>query len=363
VQVYRSRNLAFNRLARGELRNPDASRVPGADLGIAEKSLFGYLTFRLREMEQTMKVVIVGKFSETTKRLILSKFPHDWKVVIVTSEELHREVNDAEVIIPEHQIIDGPLLSRAKYLKLVQTGAGYDNVMIDECTKRGIYVANAAGINALAVAEHVFALILCWYKNMIYLDGIMKRGQYGVDYAGSELSGKVIGIVGLGNIGREVARLAQAFTMNVLGYHRRPIDTELEIEFTDFETLLKSSDIVTLHIPLNEGTRRLIGQRELTLMKEDAFLINTSRGTVVDEAALIEALQSKKIGGAGLDVFETEPLPKDSPLRKLNNVILTPHTAGSPDGLKFHHKRFEFFMENIRRVSQGKPPINALNKI
>ena len=310
-----------------------------------------------------MKVVIVGKFSDRTKHFILSKFPHDWKIAIVTSEELHREVNDAEVIIPEHQIIDGPLLDRAKYLKLVQTGAGYDNVMIDECTKRGIYVANAAGINALAVAEHVFAYIVCWYKNIIYLDGIMKRGQYGVDYAGSELSGKVIGIVGLGNIGREVACLANAFKMKVLGYHTRSIDTNLEIQFTDLETLLRLSDIITLHVSLNDKTRNMIGRKELELMKEDSFLINTSRGPVVDEAALIEALQSKKIGGAGLDVFETEPLPKDSPLRKLNNVILTPHTAGSPDGLKFHHKRFEFFVENIRRVSEHKPPINALNQI
>jgi phosphoglycerate dehydrogenase-like enzyme len=310
-----------------------------------------------------MKVVIVGKFSDRTKHFILSKFPHDWKIAIVTSEELHREVNDAEVIIPEHQIIDGALLDRAKYLKLVQTGAGYDNVMIDECTKRGIYVANAAGINALAVAEHVFAYIVCWYKNMIYLDGIMKQGQYGVDYAGSELSGKVIGIVGLGNIGREVACLANAFKMKVLGYHTRSIDTNLEIQFTDLKTLLRLSDIVTLHIPLNDKTRNMIGRKELELMKEDSFLINTSRGPVVDEAALIEALQSKKIGGAGLDVFETEPLPKDNPLRKLSNVILTPHTAGSPDGLKFHHKRFEFFVENIRRVSEHKPPINALNQI
>jgi len=310
-----------------------------------------------------MKVVIVGKFSDRTKHFILSKFPHDWKIAIVTSEELHREVNDAEVIIPEHKIIDGPLLDRAKYLKLVQTGAGYDNVMIDECTKRGIYVANAAGINALAVAEHVFAYIVCWYKNIIYLDGIMKQGQYGVDYAGSELSGKVIGIVGLGNIGREVACLANAFKMKVLGYHTRSIDTNLEIEFTDLETLLRLSDIITLHVSLNDKTRNMIGRKELELMKEDSFLINTSRGPVVDEAALIEALQSKKIGGAGLDVFETEPLPKDSPLRKLNNVILTPHTAGSPDGLKFHHKRFEFFVENIRRVSEHKPPINALNQI
>jgi D-3-phosphoglycerate dehydrogenase len=314
-------------------------------------------------MEWIMNVVIVKKVPERTKRLILSKFPRNWKVALVTPEELNKELEDVEAIIPEHYPIDGPLLDRAKNLKLVQTGAGYDNVMVDECTKRGVYVANAAGINAPAVAEHVFAFILCWYKNMISLDGLMKRGEFGVEFIGSELSGKAIGIVGLGKIGREVARLAKAFTMNVLGYHRRPIDMELEIEFMDFETLLKSSDIVTLHIPLNDRTKLLIGQRELALMKEDAFLINTSRGPVVDEAALVEALKAKKIGGAGLDVFETEPLPKNSPLRKLNNVILTPHRAGSPDGLHFHHRRYEFFAENIKRVFEGKAPIKALNRI
>jgi phosphoglycerate dehydrogenase-like enzyme len=314
-------------------------------------------------MEQVMKVVIVGKFSDRTNHFILSKFPHDWNVVIVTPEELDKEVNDAEVIIPEHRIINGPLLDRAKHLKLVQTGAGYDNVIIEECTKRGIYVANAAGINARAVAEHVFGFILCWYKNMIYLDGIMKRGHYGVAYAGSELSGKVIGLVGLGNIGREVARLANAFKMKVLGHHTRSIHTNLDIEFTDLETLLRLSDIITIHVPLNDKTRNMIGRKELKLMREDAFLINTSRGPIIDEAALIEALRSRKIGGAGLDVFETEPLPKNSPLRKLNNVILTPHTAGSPDGSKFHHKRYEFFVENIKRVFKGKVPINALNHI
>ena len=142
-------------------------------------------------------------------------------------------------------------------------------------------MANAAGINAPAVAEHVFALILCWYKNMIFLDGVMKRGEYAVEYIGAELSGKVTGIVGLGNIGREVARLARAFNMNVLGYHRRSIDTQVEMEFTDFETLLKSSDVVTLHIPLNDRIRHSIGQRELALMKEDAFLINTSRAQLL----------------------------------------------------------------------------------
>jgi phosphoglycerate dehydrogenase-like enzyme len=314
-------------------------------------------------MEQVMKVVIVGKFSDRTNHFILSKFPRDWNVVTVTPEELDKELNDAEVIIPEHRIIDGPFLDRAKNLRLVQTGAGYDNVIIEECTKRGIYVANAAGINARAVAEHVFGFILCWYKNMIYLNGIMKRGQYGVDYAGSELSGKVIGVVGLGNIGREVAHLANAFKMKALGHHTRSVHTDLDIEFTDLETLLRLSDIITLHVSLNDKTRSMIGRKELKLMREDAFLINTSRGPIIDEAALIEALRSRKIGGAGLDVFETEPLPKNSPLRKLNNVILTPHIAGSPDGSKFHHKRYEFFVENIKRVFEGKVPINALNHI
>lgn len=310
-----------------------------------------------------MKVVIIGEYSEASKRLIMGKFPPDWKISIVTSEELDEELGDARVIIPEHELIDGPLLDRAKHLNLVQTGAGFDNVIIEECTKRGVYVANAAGINATAVAEHVFGFILCWYKNMIYLDGIMKQEEYGLEYEGSELSGKVIGIIGLGNIGMEVARLGNAFQMKVLGYHIRSIDTDNEIEFTDFTTLLRVSDIVTLHVMLSDRTRRMISRKELELMKEDAFLINTSRGPIVDEDALIEALQSKKIGGAGLDVFDTEPLPKDSPLRTLNNAILTPHTAGMPDGLKFHQKRYEFFIENIVRVSEGKAPVNALNQI
>jgi D-3-phosphoglycerate dehydrogenase len=160
-----------------------------------------------------------------------------------------------------------------------------------------------------------------------------------------------------------VGRLAKAFGMRTLGYDIRSIDTGNEIESTDFASLLKISDIVTLHVFLNDQTRHMISCPELELMKSDAILINTSRGSIVDEFALIEALQMKKIGGAGLDVFETEPLPSDSPLRKLDKVILTPHTAGMPDGLKFHKKRYEFFLQNIQRVSEGRAPINALNKI
>jgi phosphoglycerate dehydrogenase-like enzyme len=236
-------------------------------------------------------------------------------------------------------------------------------VVIPDCTQRGIYVANAAGVNTTAVAEHVLTFIFCWYKTMIRLDGMLKRGEYCFDYTGSEVSGKTLGIIGMGNIGKAVARRALACEMKVLGYDIRPVEVDRGVQMMDIETLLRLSDVLTLHCSLNEQTRHMIGRRELDSMKPGAFLINTSRGPIVDEAALIEALQTKKIAGAGLDVFEKEPLPKDSPLRKIENVILTPHTAGMPEGLRFHQKRYAYFLENILRVSQGKVPLNALNQI
>lgn len=310
-----------------------------------------------------MKIVITGDFSETSRERILGQFPSEWRVVIGPLKKVEPELADAEVIIPEHVVVDGPFLDRAPKLKLVQTGAGFDNVTIPECTQRGIYVANAAGVNSAAVAEHVLAFIFCWYKNMILLDGELKRGGYGTDYAGSEVAGKTIGIIGMGSIGMAVARKARALEMKVLGYAVRPVDVDKGVQMTDLATLLGVSDVITLHCRLNDRTRHMIGRREFDCMKPSAFLINTARGPVVDEAALVEALETKKIAGAGLDVFEKEPLPRSSPLRKMKNVILTPHTAGLPDGSKFHQKRYAFFLENILRVSQGQAPLNALNQI
>ena len=310
-----------------------------------------------------MKIIIVRTVSEKNRRLISSQFPGDWQIVIVSEEELKNKIKDADVLIPENSPVEPELLDTAKNLKLIQTGAGYDCVSVEECTKRGIYVANAAGMNARAVAEHVFAFILCWFKNIIILDRALKKGNDVIDYAGAELSQKTIGIIGLGNIGKQVATLATAFRMKILGYHYHQIDPPEYIEMTHFETLLKRSDIVTVHVALNDQTRQMIGKNEFELMHNDALLINTSRGAVLDECALIEALQNGNIGGAGLDVFEEEPLPQDSPLRNFENVILTPHTAGEPDSLHFHSKRFKFFAENIRRVAEGKTPKNVLNQL
>ena len=290
-----------------------------------------------------------------------AQFPRNWEIVTVPADELENAIGDAEAIVPEGAAIDRRVLALAPRLKFIQTGAGYDNIDIDACTERGIYVANAAGVNARAVAEHVFAFILAWFKNIIVLDGALECGEFSVDYAGSELSEKVIGVVGLGNIGKEVCRLAAAFHMKVFGYHHRHTVSIPGTEVVELHTLLRQSDIITLHVALNSQTHHLIGQKQFESMKKDVFFINTSRGAVVDEATLIESLRKKQIGGAGLDVFETEPLPEESPLRKLDNVILSPHSAGEPDGLFFHKSRFRFFADNILRVLKGKPPRNALN--
>ncbi len=240
-----------------------------------------------------MKVVIIGDFTEGSKKRIATQFPSGWRIAIVSAGEVDAELADAEVIIPEHIQVDGPLLDRAKKLKLVQTGAGFDNVVIPECTKRGVYAASGAGVNTVAVAEHVMAFICCWFKEMIFLDGIMKRGEYKVDYQGAEIEGKTLGIIGMGGIGKAVAHRALAFGMRILGYDVRPVENVKGCEMTDLATLLKASDVVTLHTFLNERTRHMIGRSELAAMKPNAFLINTSRGPVVDEAALVEALEVK----------------------------------------------------------------------
>jgi D-3-phosphoglycerate dehydrogenase len=310
-----------------------------------------------------MKVIVFQKAPDTTKQLIINQFPRQWQVLVLGFAEITRELIDADAIIPEGTMVDVALLDRAKNLKLVQTGAGYDNVDIEECSRRKIYVAHAAGVNARAVAEHIFAFILCWYKNIVGLDRSIKSGHYGFEYSGGELTGKTIGIVGLGHIGKEVARLASAFEMTVIGYHRHPIDTNLGVESTDLETLLRTADVISVNVRLTPQTRHMIGHDQLKLMKKDAFFINTARGSVVDETALVEALRTGKIGGAGLDVFENEPLPKSSPLRKLNNVILTPHMASEPDAWYFHAKRLKFSAENIERVARGEVPLNVLNRI
>jgi phosphoglycerate dehydrogenase-like enzyme len=314
-----------------------------------------------------MKILIVGYFTEISKSNITRHFPKDWEIVIVQpGKEMLHHIEDCQVIIPEHIKVDHNLLSIAKNLKLVQTGAGYDNVDIDACTQFGIWAANASGVNAKAVAEHVMALILSYYKNIPFLDAFMKNriDESKLDYTGSELTGKTIGIVGYGAIGKKVAEFCRAFDMNVLAYARNAVvQSDDFVKMTDFDKLISTSDIVTVHTSLNSQTKQLIDKEVFRKMKNTALFINTARGGIVNEKDLIDALKNGDISGACLDVFEAEPLSTDSELRNLSNVILTPHTAGMPDGLKFHKKRYDFFVNNIKRVENGEEPENKLNQL
>ncbi|MBQ9664009.1 MAG: phosphoglycerate dehydrogenase [Oscillospiraceae bacterium] len=311
-----------------------------------------------------MKIVIIGDFPAAAKEQIKNHFPEDWEVKIILPHQAEEELQDADVLIPEHIRVNADLLEKAPRLKLVQTGAGYDNVNLEDCTRFGIQVCNASGVNANAVAEHVMAFILCWYKNILSLDSFLKarRDESELDYRGAELSEKTIGIVGLGHVGRKVAEYCNAFHMNVLGYSRKPVDLGGVLQ-TDLDRVFRESDIVSIHIPLNESTRHMINSDVFDKMKSDALLINTSRGAVVNQDQLVLALRQGRIGGACLDVFEEEPLSADHPLRDLNNVILTPHTAGLPDGVRYHKKRYDFFLRNINKVINGELPECRLNVV
>lgn len=315
----------------------------------------------------SMKILLVGYFTETSKSNIIRHFPENWDIVIVPpGKEMLQHIEDCHVIIPEHTKVDRSLLSMAKNLKLVQTGAGFDNVDIDACTQLGIWVANAAGVNAQAVAEHVMALILSYYKNIPFLDAFMKNrmDENQLDYTGSELKGKTIGIIGLGAIGKKVAEFCGVFDMNVLAYARNAVvQSDNFVKMTDLDNLVSASDIVSVHISLNQQTKHLINKSIFKKMKNTALFINTARGGIVNERDLTDALKNRDISGACLDVFESEPLPADSELRDLGNVILTPHTAGMPDGFKFHKKRYDFFVSNIKHVENGEEPESKLNQL
>ena len=311
-----------------------------------------------------MKVLIIGEHPPLSRQRIREVFPTEWELCFAAPAEADAELSDAVVLLPEHLRVDAELLRKAPRLRLVQTGAGYDNIDLEACTRAGVQVCNAAGVNAAAVAEHVMALLLCRTKDLLFLDKGMKAHLpvRELEYTGGELAGKTIGIVGLGAIGRRVAALCLAFGMRVLAYNRSPFSMD-GVEAADLDRLYRESDVISLHVPLTEATRHMIDARALARMKPDALLITTARGALVDEEALVRALREGRIGGACLDVFETEPLPPEHPFRDLENVILTPHTAGLPDGPGFHRKRYAFFVSNIEKLLRGEAPENRLNML
>ena len=281
------------------------------------------------------KVLLSEDINPLGKKLL------EGKAEIIIAPDTSKEtaiklVQDVEgVILRATTRFDAEVIASASKLKvIVRTGVGVDNVDTRAASERGILVCNFPGMNDLTVAEHTIVLIMAMAKKVIHMHHAVKAGDWAERFspALTEVEGKTLGIIGMGRIGRLVAKkCGDGLGMNILAYDPFVVDRGIPgIRFTDqLEELFRISDFVTVHVPNLPETKGLVSKELLGMMKQTAFLLNTSRGEVIDEPALIQALKSEQIKGAALDVFWEEPLPKNHPLMFLDNVILSPHCAGS----------------------------------
>ncbi len=297
--------------------------------------------------------------------------PEGWDLVRVDTltagpDDINREVADADFLMVSGARITPKTLQAGKNLRLVNLlSAGFDGFPVAEAGELGIPVATASGANSQGVAEMALTLMLSLYRHLTWLDSAVRDGQWKVERATGhdsyEIEGKTVGIVGLGNIGSITARLVQGFNPTILytDLEAKPdAEARTGARRVDLDELLSESDIVTLHTPLDNSTRGLIGRRELALMKPSAILINTCRGPVIDEAALLETLRERRIWGAGLDVFEQEPTPGDNPLLQLENIVVAPHVAGLT--AESYPRRTGLAFENMQRILDGQTPHNLV---
>lgn len=259
-----------------------------------------------------------------------------------TAADVEEKVKDAEIIVANKVPLNENTLKGAANVKLIcEFATGYDNVDLGYCKSRGIKVANIVNYSTDAVAQHTFALCFYVLEKLRHYDEYVKSGAYAAqdrfsnfDRTFTELAGKTWGIVGMGNIGRKVARIAEAFGCKVIFYSASGSSTCTEYERVDFEALLKESDFLSLHCPLSDKTRNLINLDALRKMKKNAILINVARGPVVNDEDLYTALTEGYIAGAGLDVTSTEPMKDSNPLSRImdsNKLIITPHLAWASD--------------------------------
>lgn len=251
-----------------------------------------------------------------------------------TEDELIESLRDKDIIFTTSRLtVSRRVLEETDLAVVAKLGTGIDNVDLDAAAERGIPVTHTPGANALGVAEHALCLLLMLSGRVLHGRDALNAGAWRDELeTGSMLSKKTIGIVGYGDIGSRLATLLNGFHVEILVHdpYIASFDTDhTGATLTSLETVLAKSDAVSVNAELTDETHHLLGEPELARMKESAFLVNTSRGALIDEVALVDALRAGKIAGAGLDVFEEEPLPLDSPLRELDNVILTPHIAGT----------------------------------
>jgi D-3-phosphoglycerate dehydrogenase / 2-oxoglutarate reductase len=269
------------------------------------------------------------------------------------------------IIVRNQTKVNAALLKAATRCQVIgRAGVGVDNVDVQTASELGIVVAFTPEENAISVAEEVLGMMLCLAKRFVGADASVKAGKWDrMAFLGVELFGKNLGIIGMGKIGARVAMRARAFGMRIIAYDpyltRHHIHvTESQAELVDLETLLRTSDFITIHLPLTAETRHLIDRESLSRMKPTAYLINTSRGPIVNEADLYEALNGKVIAGAALDVREEEP-PKASPLNSLENILLAPHVAAFT--VEAQDKVQESLSEDVDRILSGKPALRFAN--
>lgn len=275
-------------------------------------------------------------------------------------DEVLRRLDGACVAVTKEMPVPAEMIAQfPESVKLIcEAGTGYNNIDLDAARARGITVCNVPAYSSQRVAHTAIMLMLNLSSTMQTQIAMLARGDRSnftehLKVPHVELNGKTLGVVGAGNIGRQVIRIAQAMEMNVLVYSRTKKDDLQGVSFVSLETLLKESDYISLHCPLNEQTRHLINEQTLALMKPSAFLINTSRGALIDEPALIKVLQEGKIAGAGLDVQETEPPVQDNPLYTLENVIMTPHMGWK--GQETRQRLVDVVAKDIRGFFAGDP--------
>ena len=289
-----------------------------------------------------------------------------------TTEVVHRDmpmdeqkaiVGDADFIMVYRAPLDDEVLRAANKARMVQLlAAGYDSMNLPLMAALEVPCANNGGANSWAVADHAVLLMLSLYKRQMHTDPATRQGRWSAPVSGTntfEMADKLVGVLGIGNIGRQVARRVQGFDADVQYYDLYPLseerERELDVRRVSLDELFRSSDILTCHTPLTPQTHHIVNRERLAMMKPTAVVINTSRGPVVDEAALIEALQEGRIAGAGLDVFEQEPVDPANPLLQMDNVVVTPHIAGTTWNTWF--RRAEFAYRNMRRVWDGEAPL------
>ena len=310
-----------------------------------------------------MKFLVVRNIDDESLERLRSVSPEIEVIVAKTVEDAAAKATDVEAVYSPG-LLAREILVAGKKLRWVQIGgAGVETSLYPEMVESDVILTNTSGAYDIPIADHVLAMILCFARGLNLfirhqMEGMWKRAS--VD----ELARQTILIIGLGSIGMAVAQRAQGFGMRILAVDVMEIANPEYVERVEkpekLHEILPEADFVAICCPLTEKTYRLMGEAEFQKMKPAAYVINPARGKVIDESALVHALSEKEIAGAGLDVFEKEPLPADSPLWKMPNVIITTHTAG---GSPLRQERMmDIVCENLRRFSTGEPLINVVNK-